>query len=55
MVHLKKLTLYLLLTLSQTYADTLGGEVSLGFFNHQPNGNASYKGSTTDMEDTLSF
>ena len=55
MVHLKKLTLYLLLTLSQTYADTLGGEVSLGFFNHQPNGNASYKGSTTDMEDTLGF
>jgi len=55
MAHIKKLTLYLLLTLSQMHADTIGGEISLGFFNHQPNGNASYKGSAADMEDTLGF
>ena len=55
MTHIKKLTLYLLLTLSQIHADTIGGEISLGFFNHQPNGNASYKGSAADMEDTLDF
>jgi outer membrane protein len=55
MTHIKKLTLYLLLTLSQIHADTIGGEISLGFFNHQPNGNASYKGSAADMEDTLGF
>ena len=55
MTHVKKLTLFLLLTLSQMHADTIGGEISLGFFNHQPNGNASYKGSAADMEDTLGF
>jgi len=55
MTHVKKLTLFLLLTLSQMHADTIGGEISLGFFNHQPNGDASYKGSAADMEDTLDF
>jgi outer membrane protein len=55
MANLKKLALYLLLTLSQMHADTIGGEISLGFFNHQPNGDASYKGSATDMEETLGF
>ncbi len=37
------------------HADTIGGEISLGFFNHQPNGNASYKGSAANIEDTLGF
>jgi len=55
MAYLKTLGLYLLLTLSQMHADTIGGEISLGFFNHQPNGDASYKGSATDMEETLGF
>ncbi|GIU01230.1 outer membrane protein [Sulfurovum sp. TSL6] len=55
MANVKKLALYLLLTLSQMHADTIGGEISLGFFNHQPNGDASYKGSATDMEETLGF
>ena len=55
MAHIKKLTLYLLLTLNQMHADTIGGEISLGFFNHQPNGNASYKGSAADMEESLGF
>ena len=55
MMSVKKLALFMLLTLSRLPADTIGGEVSLGFFNHQPNGNASYKGSEADIEDTLGY
>ncbi len=55
MANLKKLALFILLTLSKMHADTIGGEISLGFFNHQPNGNASYKGSAANIEDTLGF
>lgn len=55
MVRVKKLALFMLLTLSRLPADTIGGEVSLGFFNHQPNGNASYKGNEVDIEDTLGY
>ncbi len=56
MIQVKKVVPYLLLfTLSQLHADTAGGEISLGFFNHQPNGKASYKGNTVDIEDTLGF
>lgn len=56
MVNIKRLLPFiLLLTLSELHADTVGGEVSLGFFNHQPNGNAAYKGNTADIEDTLGF
>jgi len=55
MMSVKKLALFMLLTLSRLPADTIGGEVSLGFFNHQPNGNASYKGNDVDIEDTLGY
>ena len=55
MTNVKTLALLILLTLSQIHADTIGGEISLGFFNHQPNGNASYKGSAADMEESLGF
>ena len=55
MVRVKKLALFILLTLSRLPADTIGGEVSLGFFNHQPNGNAFYKGNDADIEDTLGY
>jgi outer membrane protein len=55
MVRVKKLVLFMLFTLSRLPADTIGGEVSLGFFNHQPNGNASYKGNEADIEDTLGY
>ncbi|UPT77574.1 TIGR04219 family outer membrane beta-barrel protein [Sulfurovum sp. XGS-02] len=56
MLNIKKVAPFiLLLTLNQLHADTAGGEISLGFFNHQPNGNASYKGSAVDIEDTLGF
>ncbi len=55
MAHFKKLALYLLITFNWTHADTVGGEASLGFFNHQPSGNASYRGSAADIEETLGF
>lgn len=55
MANVKKLVLFMLLTLNQIHADTIGGELSVGFFNHQPNGNASYKGSSADIEDTLGY
>ncbi len=56
MVNIKKTVPFILLiTLSGLHADTAGGEISLGFFNHQPNGNASYKGNAADMEETLGF
>jgi len=55
MTTVKKLALFILLTLNQMHADTVGGEISLGFFNHQPSGHASYKGNAADIEDTLGF
>jgi len=55
MMSVKKLALFMLLTLSRLPADTIGGEGSLGFFNHQPNGNASYKGNDVDIEDTFGY
>lgn len=55
MQHLKKLALLTLLTLGQVHADMIGGEVSLGFFNHEPSGNASYKGSSASLEETFGF
>ena len=55
MLHLKKLSLFTLLTLSQLHADMIGGEVSLGFFNHDPSGNASYRSSDASLEDTFGF
>ncbi len=55
MVYLKTLALFMLLACSQLHADTIGGEISFGFFNHQPNGDASYKGNNADIEDTLGY
>ena len=55
MPNLKKLALVTLLTLSQVNADMVGGEVSLGFFNHAPSGNASYSGTSSNLEETLGF
>lgn len=55
MPNLKKLALVPLLTLSQLNADMLGGEVSLGFFNHAPSGYASYSGTSSNIEETLGF
>ncbi len=55
MTNIKKCALFMLFTLNQLHADTVGGEISLAFFNHQPNGNASYKGNAADIEDVLGF
>lgn len=55
MPSLKIVVLFALMSFSQAYADMLGGEVSIGFFNHDPSGNASYKGTSSDMEETLGY
>lgn len=55
MLHLKKLALFTLLTLGQLHADMIGGEVSLGFFNHDPSGSASYRSRDASLEDTFGF
>jgi len=55
MPNIKKLALVTLLTLSQVNADMVGGEVSLGFFNHAPSGKTSYSGTAADLEDTFGF
>ncbi len=52
---LNKLVLLTLLTVNQMHADTIGGEASLAFFNHNPSGNASYKGPSSNLEDTFGF
>jgi outer membrane protein len=39
---IKKLTLALLLASTVLYADTIGGEVSVGVYSHSPSGSASY-------------
>jgi outer membrane protein len=55
MTALKKLLLLTLLGLGQIHADTIGGEVSLGFFNHDPNGDASYMGRSESLNETFGF
>ena len=55
----KKLTFTLLLTANTLYADTIGGEISLGMYSHSPSGSASYSlpfmgaGTSADLEDDL--
>jgi len=55
MSNLNKLILFTLLTLHPLYADTIGGEVSLGFFNHDPDGTASYRGTSEYLTDTFGY
>ena len=53
---IKKLTLTALLTASTLYADTIGGEISLGIYSHSPSGIAAYQTvSTVDLEDDLKW
>ncbi len=52
---------FTLVSISSIYADTIGGEASLGIFNHSPDGYASYtlpfgyRGTSADIVDTLGF
>ena len=61
MPNLKNIALFALLTLSQVHADIIGGEASIGIFNHAPSGNASYAlpfsniDTSANLEDTLGF
>jgi outer membrane protein len=50
-----KFLLLALLSLNPIHADTIGGEASLGFFNHDPSGDASYLGRSENLNDTFGF
>jgi len=53
---IKQLTLATLLAASTLYADTIGGEISLGIYSHSPSGFASYQTvATVDLEDDLKW
>ena len=58
---MRKLILVALFPFSSLYADIIGGEVSLGFYNHAPSGHASYVLPFTDaatsanLEETLGW
>jgi outer membrane protein len=56
-MHLIKIPLTLLLLLaSPLFADTIGGEISVGFFNHAPSGKVQYNtDKSADFTDTLGF
>lgn len=59
MTTLQKLGCLALLSTTAIYADTIGGEISLGMYSHSPSGSASYsvplagEGTSADLEDTL--
>ena len=61
MSHVKTMIAFTLVSISSIYADTIGGEASLGIFNHTPDGYASYtlpfghNGTSADIVDTLGF
>jgi outer membrane protein len=55
MPTIRNIILFTLLTLSPIHADMIGGEASLGFFNHDPSGNASYKSTSSNLEETFGF
>lgn len=55
MQSLKNIVLFAFFTLSSMHADMAGGEASLGFFNHDPSGNASYKSTSSNLEETFGF
>ena len=59
--NLAKIVLLTLLSVSTTFADMAGGEVSVGAYSHSPSGAASYSipfvniGSSADLEDTFGW
>jgi outer membrane protein len=56
MTKLQKLGYLILLSTTAIYADTIGGEVSLGFYSHTPSGYASYESTVSvDLEDDLKW
>ena len=61
MTAIKTMITFTVVTLNSMYADTIGGEASLGIFNHSPDGYASYtlpfgySGTSADLANTLGF
>ena len=52
---MNRLIFVMLVTLHPLCADTIGGDVTLGFFNHDPDGEASYLGTFAHLNDTFGF
>ena len=52
---MKKIILATLIATSFSVADFIGGEVNLGYYNHSPSGDTTYKGDTIDIEDDLKW
>lgn len=50
---MQKLLTSIVLCSTLSVADFIGGEFNLGYYNHAPNGTASYKGDTFDLENDL--
>ena len=50
---IKKLILTSLLAVSSLYADTIGGEISLGIYSHAPSGSASYTLAGTSINESV--
>ncbi|HEY9128429.1 MAG TPA: hypothetical protein VIN02_01200, partial [Sulfurovum sp.] len=55
MSSVSKLIIFMLVTLHPLHADVIGGGVTLGFFNHDPDGDASYLGTSANLNDTFGF
>ena len=61
MTAIKTMITCTVVSLNSIYADTIGGEASLGIFNHSPDGYASYtlplgySGTSADLVNTLGF
>ena len=61
MSNIRSMLVFSIVSCMTAHADTIGGEVSFGIFNHSPDGYASYtlpfehKGTSADIVDTLGF
>ncbi|SFZ97352.1 hypothetical protein MNB_SV-5-281 [hydrothermal vent metagenome] len=59
--HMKKVSILALLCITSTYADIIGGEISVGTYAHNPSGTASYSipqvgiGSEASLEETFGW
>ena len=52
---MKKIVALTLLCSTITFADVIGGEISLGYLNNKPSGTFNYKGDTNDVEETFGW
>ncbi|HEY9128528.1 MAG TPA: TIGR04219 family outer membrane beta-barrel protein [Sulfurovum sp.] len=55
MSSVSKLIFVIFVTLYPLHADVIGGGATLGFFSHDPDGDASYQGTSANLNDTFGF